>query len=50
MRRIVVRQNIVPRGIVAPQQRPDASYLVTELGEYLDITPDDPQGGGLRVS
>lgn len=49
MRRAVVRVNMVPRGIVAHASR-EVSFLVTENGEYLDITPDDPSGGGLRVS
>lgn len=49
MRRMVVRKNMVPRGIVGGPST-EVSFLVTELGEYLDITPGAPQDGGLRVS
>lgn len=50
MRRLIVRQNLVPKGIVAPQQRPNSEMLVTESGEWLRITDDDQQGGALRAT
>ena len=39
----------VPRGIVGSTSARGSSFLITENGEHLLITPDDPQGGALLV-